>query len=89
MRSMHATFPSEFVSVVATEIASGVDTAVESWMAEIENALHDNRLTTLGRMNAVQDILAKYKQLTGKRELHCTGARPLGLPPSQARLYGR
>jgi hypothetical protein len=71
--------PLEFVSVVAGEIASGVDVAVESWMAQIDGALQDNRLTTLGRMHAVQQILARYKKLTGKRELNCRGVRPLDL----------
>lgn len=68
---LRATIPLEFVSVVAGEIANGVETAVESWMAQIDGALQDDRLTTLGRMHAVQEILARYKQLTGKRELTC------------------
>jgi len=68
---LRATVPLEFVSVVAGEIANGVDSAVESWMAQIESALRDDHLTTLGRMHAVEEILATYKQLTGKRELTC------------------
>ena len=68
---LRATVPPEFVSVVAGEIAIGVETAVESWMAQIDGALQDARLTTLGRMHAVEDILARYKQLTGKRQLSC------------------
>lgn len=73
---LRATVPPEFVSVVAGEIANGVETAVESWMAQIDGALQDDRLTTLGRMHAVQEILAKYKQLTGKRELSCRSQLP-------------
>lgn len=78
---LRATVPPEFVSVVAGEIANGVDTAVESWMAQIDGALRDDRLTTLGRMHAVEDILAKYKQLTGKRQLSCRHQASLSLFP--------
>lgn len=74
---LRATVPLEFVSVVAGEIANGVDAAVENWMAQIDGALQDNQLTTLGRMNAVQQILATYKKLTGKRELSCRSVHPL------------
>lgn len=82
---LRARVPPQFVSVVAGEIANGVDVAVESWMAQIDGALQDNRLTTLGRMHAVQQILARYKSLTGKRELSCRSVRPLGvLPRSEA-----
>ena len=61
----------EFVSAVAAEMASGVETAVECWLAQFEQALTDTRLTTLGRPNAVGEILDKYKRLTGKRRLEC------------------
>lgn len=61
----------EFVSAVAAEMASGVEMAVECWMAQIEQAFTDTRLTTLGRLNAVGEILDQYKRLTGKRQLEC------------------
>jgi hypothetical protein len=60
-----------FVEVVAAELACGVDRAVESWLAEIEGALKDQRLTTLGRMYAVQAIVTRYKQTAGKDRLEC------------------
>jgi hypothetical protein len=63
--------PTEFVSVIAEEMALGVDAAVECWMAQIDRALQDTRLTTLGRMSAVQEVLASYKRLTGKTQLSC------------------
>jgi len=43
--------------------------AVESWMAEMEQALNDPALTTLGRINAAKEVLAQYKSLTGKQQL--------------------
>lgn len=60
---------SDLVSVIASEMASGVEIAVERWMAQIEASLEDTRLTTLGRLNAVRDIVDKYKQTTGKAQL--------------------
>jgi len=58
-----------FVKMVAAELACGVDRAVESWLAEIEAALTDRHLTTLGRMYAAQDIITRYKQTVGKSQL--------------------
>jgi hypothetical protein len=59
----------DFVSVVAEEIASGVDRAVECWMPQVEGALNDVHLTTLGRLYAVQAVMKRYKELTGKAQL--------------------
>jgi hypothetical protein len=60
----------ELVEAVGAEMAMGVDAAVECWMAQIEQAFTDRRLTTLGRMSAVKEVLDRYKHLTGKAELH-------------------
>ena len=60
----------DFVSLIAEEMALGVETAVDCWMSEVESALSDVHLTTLGRLNAVRDVLDRYKQLTGKHELN-------------------
>jgi len=57
------------LDAIVREMASGVDQAVECWMAQIEQIFHDTRLTTLGRMNAIQDVVQRYKQLTGKDHL--------------------
>ena len=59
------------MDVIATEVASAVELAVESWMAEVERAITDPELTTMGRMNAVKDVLESYKRLTGKTQLEC------------------
>jgi hypothetical protein len=74
MSSLRAIVPVEFVSTVAAEVATGVDTAVESWMAQIDAALLDDHLTTLGRINAVREVVQTYKTLTGKSELRCRRA---------------
>ena len=59
----------DFVSLLAAEMASGVERAVECWLAQVEHALTDTQLTTLGRLNAVREILHRYKTLTGKTQL--------------------
>jgi len=59
----------DFVNAIAVEVATKIDVAVESWMAEVEQALNDPALTTLGRMNAAKGVLEQYKHLTGKQQL--------------------
>ena len=61
--------PIDVVDVIAAEMAIGVERAVECWMSEIEQALTDIHLTSLGRLNAVSEILNEYKRLTGKAQL--------------------
>jgi hypothetical protein len=48
------------IEVLATEISNGIHKAVNFWMLQIEDALRDPRLTTLGRMHAVEDIVKRY-----------------------------
>ncbi len=56
----------DLIRVIAEEMACGVETAVDCWMTQIDSALSDSRLTTLGRLNAVHAIVQNYKLLTGK-----------------------
>lgn len=67
-----------FVQTVASELACGVERAVECWMAEIDGALKDRHLTTLGRMYAIQGIVDRYKQVAGKPTLKLRELPPLG-----------
>ena len=60
----------DLIQAIADEMAYGVETAVERWMAQIDLALTDMHLTTLGRLNAVREIVESYKHLTGKAQLH-------------------
>ncbi|HWY56381.1 MAG TPA: hypothetical protein VNZ03_18090 [Terriglobales bacterium] len=60
---------SDLVDVIASEMSVGVERAVECWMSEIEQAPTDIHLTSLGRLNAVCEILEEYKKLTGKTQL--------------------
>lgn len=63
-----------FIDAVASEMVSGIDAAVECWMLQIENALEDPRLTTLGRLQAVEEIVANYRTSTGGSRLRCSEA---------------
>ena len=62
--SVMAAVPREIVDVLAGEIACGVDRAVEHWMGQVDSALNDDRLTSLGRLRAVKDIVERYKNMT-------------------------
>jgi hypothetical protein len=64
--------PREIVDVIADEMAWGVERAVEYWMSQIEHALADRQLTSLGRLYAVKDVLEHYRSVTGRVAL---GAR--------------
>ena len=61
--------PTNLVEVIASEMAVGVDRAVECWMSQIEQALTDVHLTSLGRLSAVREIVDEYKYSTGKTRL--------------------
>jgi hypothetical protein len=69
-----ATVPREIVDVIADEMAWGVERAVEYWMSQIEHALADRELTSLGRLYAVKDVVERYRDLTGKAELEARRA---------------
>ena len=50
----------ELIKAVIGEMQDGIERAVGFWMTQIEDALRDPRLTTLGRMNAVKEIVNRY-----------------------------
>jgi hypothetical protein len=58
----------DLIRVIAEEMSYGVEAAVECWMTQIDSALTDTQLTTLGRLNAVHQIVQNYKRLTGKMQ---------------------
>lgn len=59
----------DVVNVIATEMSRGVELAVDRWMAEFESVLMDSTLTSLGRLNAVQEIVNGYNCMTGKSRM--------------------
>ncbi len=60
----------DFVSVVAREISSGIDHALAYWLGRIELKTVDQSLTTTERMAAIRGILQEYKQVRNG-ELGC------------------
>lgn len=59
----------DFVEMIAVEMSSCVDRAVERWMSDVDSVLNNPRLTTLGRLQAIRDVVARYKNITGKEQL--------------------
>lgn len=57
------------MEIIAAEMASGVDRAVECWMSQIEEALTNVQLTSLDRLKAARQVVERYKALTGKTQL--------------------
>ena len=68
----------DLVLAIAEEMAHGVQTAVDCWMTEIELALTDTHLTTLGRLKAVHEVVENYKHLTGQADLTCRMLQAIG-----------
>jgi hypothetical protein len=51
----------ELIEAVVAEMSDGIDCALGFWIGQIENALGDPHLTTLGRLNAVRSIVQQYR----------------------------
>ena len=59
----------DVITVIVQEMSCAVDRSVGYWMAQLDEALTDTRLTTLGRLDTVSAIIARYKDFTGKSQL--------------------
>jgi hypothetical protein len=64
----------DFVSIVAEEISSGIDRALQYWLGRIELEVVDRSLSTDERMYAIEQILTEYKMRSGKAEFGCASA---------------
>ena len=64
----------DFVSLVAEEISSGIDRALQYWLGRIELEIVDRSLSTDERMDAIEEILTEYKMRSGKAEFGCASA---------------
>ena len=51
----------ELIEAVVAEMAAGIDCAVEFWMAQIDAVYENNHITTLGRLQAIREILRNYR----------------------------
>jgi hypothetical protein len=59
----------DFIQIVATEMSAGVERAVEYWLTQIDQILMNDKITTLGKLTAVQGVLRNYERLAGKGPL--------------------
>ena len=66
-----STLRREFIEAVAAEMSDGIDAAMAWWMGKIERVMENNTLTTLGRLQAVKEIIAEYKNGIGETQLDC------------------
>lgn len=64
----------DFVSLVAEEISSGIDRALQYWLGRIELEVVDRSLSTDERMDAIEGILTEYKMRSGKAGFGCASA---------------
>jgi hypothetical protein len=64
----------DFINLVAEEIVSGIDHAVQYWMQRLEQELTGPGLTTAERLRAIERLLRDYKEVSGKNQLHCVAA---------------
>jgi len=64
----------DFVEMVAEEVSSGIDRALQYWMGRIELEIVDRSLSTSERIYAVEQILREYKDATGITPLRCASA---------------
>lgn len=58
------------IEAIAAEMSSGIECAVSFWMTRIQDALQDPRLTTLGRMHAIQEIMKQYHAAESSKDGH-------------------
>jgi len=64
----------DFVSMVAEEVSSGIDRALQYWLGRIELEVVDRSLSTAERIDAIEEILTEYKIRSGKVEFGCASA---------------
>lgn len=60
----------ELIDAIALEMSDGIHRAVQLWIMEIEDVLEDPRLTTLGRLRAVQEVIQRYHTMSDRDPGH-------------------
>ena len=58
----------ELIDAVVAEMSAGIDCAVEFWMAQIDSVFENNQITSLGRLQAIREILRNYRLTKNDRE---------------------
>lgn len=68
------TTQADLVSMIAQEIGSGIDEAVEYWLGRIEQELVGGGFNPEQQVRAVHRIIREYKETTGRLAFHCAQA---------------
>jgi hypothetical protein len=64
----------EFVSMVAQEMATGIDRALRYWLGRIEVEVVDRSLSSDERIYAIEQILQEYKDVANNAPARCASA---------------
>jgi hypothetical protein len=64
---------SDFISIVAEEMSSGIDRALRYWLGRIEVEVVDRSMSSAQRIAAIEDILREYKQVS-EQDFGCARA---------------
>ena len=66
--------PSDLVSLIAHEVVSGIEEAVDYWLGRIEQELTGRGLSAEQQLRAVERVIREYKEATGKLPFRCAQA---------------
>jgi hypothetical protein len=64
----------DVVSVIAEQIASGIDEAVGYWLGRIQRELARSSLTPTEQLRAIERIVREYTEVTGRSQFRCAEA---------------
>lgn len=69
-----ASTQTDLIIMIAEQVMSGIDEAVEYWLGRIENELLGGGLSPSEQLKAIERVLQEYKEVTGKMPIHCAQA---------------
>lgn len=64
----------DVVSLIAEQIASGIEDAVAYWLGRIERELANSSLTANEQLRVIEIIVQEYKETTEKVQFRCAEA---------------
>lgn len=63
----------ELINAIAAEMCAGIHRAVGFWLDQIDDVLQDSQLTTLGRLQAVKQVVGSYRHAQATDPMNCHG----------------
>jgi len=64
----------DLISMIAQEVASGIDEAVGYWFNRIEHELAGRGLSAEQQLRGIELVIREYKETTGKLPFRCAQA---------------